>query len=198
MRCSARTMRSFCCGSTSTKRSVPRREVPQRLVLERRELLAGQHRPAGRARSASRQMRRHVAVVAGDDLDADAERGEVADRARGVRLGRVEEEQEAREGHAAPRRRGRSPPWRRPCGSRARARGIPRRPCASKAASSSARASASSGTATPSRSSVAQTSSTLANAPLVTIRCCAGDRSSAHDDRQALAQEVVGDLVDLA
>ena len=45
-------------------------------------------------------MRRDVAIVAADHLDADAEPGEVADRPLRVRLGRVGEEQEAAKRHA--------------------------------------------------------------------------------------------------
>ena len=72
--------------------------MPQRLVLERRELLAGQHRLRVEA-DGLRQMRRHVAIVAADHLDADAEPVEVVDRALRVRLGRVEKDEKAAKGH---------------------------------------------------------------------------------------------------
>ena len=76
----------------------PRREVPQRLVLERRELFAGEHR-LGVEADGLRQMRRHVAIVAADHLDADAEPVEVVDRALRIRLGRVVEDEKAAKGH---------------------------------------------------------------------------------------------------
>ena len=72
--------------------------MPQRLVLERRQLLAGQH-GLGIEADGLRQMRRHVAIVAADHLDADAEPGEVVDRALRVRLGRVVEDKKAAKGH---------------------------------------------------------------------------------------------------
>ena len=49
----------------------PWREMPQSLVLEFCELFAGEHRRCIEADSL-RQMRRHIAVVAADHLDADA------------------------------------------------------------------------------------------------------------------------------
>ena len=44
-------------------------------------------------------MRRHIAIVAADHLDADAEPVEVVDRALRVRLGRVVEDEKAAKGH---------------------------------------------------------------------------------------------------
>ena len=76
-----------------------RREMPQRLVLERSKLFAGEHRLCVEADSL-RQMRRHIAIVAADHLDADAESVEVADRALRVRLGRIVEDEKAPKGHA--------------------------------------------------------------------------------------------------
>ena len=93
-------MRSFCWGSTSTKRSVRGAQVPERLVLELRQFLAGDHRLRIEPDRFG-QMRRDVAIVAADHLDADAEVREVADRLLRVRLGRIGEEQEAGKGHPA-------------------------------------------------------------------------------------------------
>ena len=75
-----------------------RREVPQRLVLELSELVAGEHGLRIEA-DGLRQMRRHIAIVAADHLDADAEPGEIVDRTLRVRLGRVGEDKKAAKGH---------------------------------------------------------------------------------------------------
>ena len=72
--------------------------MPQRLVLERRKLFAGEHRFCVEA-NGLRQMRRHIAIVAADHLDADAEPVEIVDRALRVRLGRVVEDEKAAKGH---------------------------------------------------------------------------------------------------
>jgi hypothetical protein len=72
--------------------------MPERLVVELRQRVAREHRrrvePDGRG-----EVARHEAVVPGDDLDLDVQLREVAEHARRVGLGRVEEEQEAREHH---------------------------------------------------------------------------------------------------
>ena len=54
----------------------------------------------GSSPTASARCAGDIAIVAADDLDADAELGEVADRSLRVRLGRIGEEQEAGERHA--------------------------------------------------------------------------------------------------
>ena len=74
------------------------REVPQRLVLEFSQVVAGEHRLRIEA-DGLRQMRRHIAIVSADHLDADAEPGEIVDRALRVRLGRVGEDQKAAKRH---------------------------------------------------------------------------------------------------
>jgi hypothetical protein len=56
-----------------------RREMPERLILEFCQLLAGDHRLRIEPHRV-RQMPCDIPIVAADHLDADAERGEVADR----------------------------------------------------------------------------------------------------------------------
>ncbi|MNG29737.1 hypothetical protein D3C84_1152230 [compost metagenome] len=64
--------------------------MPERLVLESGDLLAGEHGLRVEADGLG-DVGRHIAVIAADDLDADAQRGEVADGPVGVGPGRVEE-----------------------------------------------------------------------------------------------------------
>ena len=97
---SARMIRSFWLGSTSAKMAV-RSAVDQSAsswsssswdpVSSRRAVEA--HRP--------RDVARDQVVVAGDHLDPDAERGEIDQRARGGRLGRIRENDEALERQVA-------------------------------------------------------------------------------------------------
>ena len=142
-----------------------------------RKLFAGEHRLRIEA-DGLRQMRRHIAIVAADHLDADAEPVEVVDRALRVRLGRVVEDEKAAKGHvlfvvAAVVLLCRDLAGRH--GQNAKAFG----PLGLEDILQFGAPFGISGTSTPSRSSDEQMSSTFANAPLVTMRCCDGSPSSA-------------------
>ncbi len=94
---SARMIRSFWFGSTSTNRSVPSRRLPERLVLHLVEVVAGEDLP-GAEPDLGRDVRRDRVGVAGDQLDLHPERAELGDRLPHALLRRIAEEQEARPG----------------------------------------------------------------------------------------------------
>ncbi len=72
--------------------------MPQRLVIEMIEALAGEKR-MGLEPDRLGDMGGDVTVVAGDDLDADAEAVEIRERGHDLGLDRIEEQQEAGKGH---------------------------------------------------------------------------------------------------
>ena len=81
----ARTMRSFCCGSTSTNKSVCSARCHKASSSQHAHLFAREHR-FGPQTDRLRHVRRDVAVVSADDLDAYPERSQVADGAPARRL----------------------------------------------------------------------------------------------------------------
>ena len=76
------------------------RNMPERLVVELRQRVTCEHRRRVES-DGRRKVSRHEAVVPGNDLDLDVQLRQVAEDARRVGLGRVEEEQEAGEHHLA-------------------------------------------------------------------------------------------------
>ncbi len=91
-------MRSFCCGSISAKSDVLGATCQSASSESLASVLAREHRRRVEPDRLG-EMARHEAVVPRDDLDLDVELREIAEHARRVGLGRVEEEQEAREDH---------------------------------------------------------------------------------------------------
>ena len=92
----ARTIWALCSGLTRAN-TVVRAEQVAEPVARGVDVGAGGHL-AGRQAEVGADLGRHDRVVPGEDLDRDAEAGQPLQRRAGVRLGRVEEDQDAAEG----------------------------------------------------------------------------------------------------
>ena len=84
-------------GPTRAKTVVCRDRRGERVVVEPVDLGAAQHARHRRAPMSRQTLRRDGAVVAGDDLDRDAEAGELGDRRAGIGLRPIDEREEAHE-----------------------------------------------------------------------------------------------------